>query len=154
MCVVPRWNLLLLAHGVTSHVAHELVASFAGEDRTYAEPVARFLKDRGISVFYDRDEEVYLWGKDLVEELGQLCGGVARYCVMFISQHYVEKSWPRLERRNTLAKALQEKDEYILPARFDDSRVPGLVSSVAFVDLRKKTPEQLGALIIEKLSQL
>lgn len=43
--------------------AYEVVLSFAGEDRAYVENVAEFLIARGVSVFYDRYEEVTLWGK-------------------------------------------------------------------------------------------
>lgn len=136
------------------HAPFEVVLSFAGEERPYVESVARYLKEHGVTVFYDADEEVHLWGKDLVEELGKVYAGTARYCVMFISQHYVEKNWPRLERRNALAKAMKEKAEYVLPARFDDSEVPGLVNSVATVNLKNKTPGQLGALILKKLGRL
>ena len=39
--------------------------SFAGEDREYVEEVASILKDQGVKIFYDKFEEVELWGKDL-----------------------------------------------------------------------------------------
>ena len=42
----------------------EVALSFAGEDRSYVEAVASYLKDRGVRVFYDAYEKVDLWGKD------------------------------------------------------------------------------------------
>jgi hypothetical protein len=44
--------------------AYQVALSFAGEQRDYVEAVSRFLRARGIAVFYDRFEAVTLWGKD------------------------------------------------------------------------------------------
>jgi len=72
---------------------------------------------------------------------------------MFISKHYVEKVWPTHERRSAFEKALESKEEYILPARFDDSEIPGLQKHIVYVDLRKKTPDELVTLIMQKLGR-
>ena len=48
------------------------------------------------------------------------------YVVMFISEAYVSKAWPNHERRSALSRMIKEEDEYILPVRFDGTRVPGL----------------------------
>jgi len=54
---------------------------------------------------------------------------------MFVSEHYVAKAWPTHERQHAQARALVAKEEYILPARFDDTEVPGMTNAVAYVDL-------------------
>jgi hypothetical protein len=128
----------------------EVVLSFAGEDRAYVEEVARILRDADVSCFYDQYEEVTLWGKDLVEHLDKVYRS-ARFCVMFISRHYSEKLWPNHERKSALAKAVQEKGEYILPARFDDTDVPGVRHTIGYVDLRRKEPHVLAEMILRKL---
>ena len=43
---------------------------------------------------------------------------------------------------------------YVLPARFDDSKLPGLLSDVVTVDLRHYTPGQFADLIVAKLADL
>ncbi len=131
----------------------EIVLSFAGEDRAYVEDVAEYLKEHGVEVFYDRYQEATLWGKDLAEHLDAVYRSSARYCVMFISGHYARKLWPNHERRSALARSVEERQEYILPARFDDSELPGIRPTIGYVDLRTRTPEQLGALILEKLGR-
>jgi hypothetical protein len=135
-----------------THV-YEVVLSFAGEDRDYVESVADFLHSHEVAVFYDRFEEETLWGKDLAEYLDAVYRSSARYCVMFISSHYAEKIWPNHERRSALARALAERKEYILPARFDDTELPGVRPTLGYVDLRHKTPEELGRLILKKLGR-
>jgi hypothetical protein len=132
---------------------YEIVLSFAGEDRKYVERVAEVLRTNGVKLFYDAYEEVDIWGKNLYEHLQKVYRS-ARFCVMFISHHYANKAWPTHERRSAFEKALISKEEYILPARFDDAEIPGLHDTIAYVDLRKKTSEELAFLILQKLGRI
>jgi hypothetical protein len=133
--------------------AYEIVLSFAGEDREYVEKVAAILRSNDVSLFYDDYEEVTLWGKNLTEHLHNVYSSSARFCVMFISVHYAAKMWPTHERRSAFEKALASKEEYILPARFDDTEIPGLHKHIVYVDIRRKTPKQLSQMIVEKLGR-
>jgi hypothetical protein len=74
--------------------------------------------------------------------------------VVFVSAEYAARDWTRLERRATLARALRERPEYVLPARFDDTLLPGLLSDMATVDLRTRTPQQSAVVIADKLAAL
>jgi AbiJ N-terminal domain 3/TIR domain len=141
------------AAGPSGTHTYEIVLSFAGEDRDYVETVAEYLALHGIEIFYDRYEEVTLWGKDLVEHLDAVYRSDARFCIMFISAHYRDKIWPNHERRSALARALAERQEYILPARFDDTELPGVRPTLGYVDLRHKTAEELGRMILQKLGR-
>lgn len=132
---------------------YELVLSYASEDRAYVETVAKCLRNNQVRVFFDVFEEVNLWGKDLVEHLDRVYRGRARYCVMFISEHYAAKNWTRHEWRSAFNKAVEDRTDYILPARFDDSVIPGLNPSLVYVDLRKKTPDELCTMILSKLGR-
>jgi len=49
------------------------------------------------------------------------------------------------------ARAFQESREYILPARFDDTEIPGILKTVGYVSLKHKSPEELAMLIEKKL---
>ncbi len=131
---------------------YEIVLSFAGEEREYVERVAAYLRERDVRCFYDKYEDVTLWGKDLAEHLHKVYSS-ARFCVMFVSKSYAEKVWPTHERRSALARAVEEKGEYILPARFDGTEIPGLRHTLGYVDLRNKSPEELGAMITQKLGR-
>jgi hypothetical protein len=134
---------------------YEVALSFAGEEREYVRIVAEYLKNNGIKVFYDEEEEqqVKMWGKDLTEYLSQIYGKLSHYCVMFISENYAEKVWTRHEKRSALERAIKEKEEYILPARFDDTEIDGLPSTFHYIDLRNKTSEKFGEFILKKLNQ-
>lgn len=131
---------------------YEVALSFAGEDRVYVDKVAECLKKHEIEFFYDANLEAYLWGKDLILHLDDVYKNKAKYCVIFISEYYANKLWTNHELKSIQERAFVEKgEEYILPAIFDDTPIPGIRSTMGRVDLRKKSPEQLCKLIIEKL---
>jgi len=130
---------------------YDVALSFAGEDRDYVDQVAHLLKDRGIKVFYDLFEEADLWGKDLYVHLSDVYQKRARYTVMFISKMYAEKIWTNHERRSAQARAFQDAQEYILPARFDDTEIPGVLSTVGYIGLQKRSPDDLASLIVKKI---
>lgn len=130
---------------------YQIALSFAGENRDYVEEVAHLLKAYGVKVFYDRFEEANLWGKNLFEYLQTVYKEKAKYTVMFASEAYAKKVWTNHERRSMQERALLESQEYILPARFDETEIPGLHSTISYLDLRDKSPFDLVKLILEKI---
>ncbi len=64
-----------------------------------------------------------------------------------------EDLWTRHERRAALARAMAERVEYVLPARFDDTEIPGLNPVVGYLDLKEVSPKQLGEMILQKLGR-
>jgi hypothetical protein len=132
---------------------YDVALSFAGEQRPYVEQVAEILKGKGVRVYYDEYDEVGMWGKDLYDHLADVYENQSRFAVMFISKEYAEKVWTNHERKAAQTRAVRERGEYILPARFDDTKLPGLSGNVGYVNLRKKSPEQLAELTMEKLIQ-
>jgi len=132
----------------------DVALSFAGAQRDYVGQVAAALKAQGIRCFYDADEQVRLWGRYLAEELPRIYAQESAAVVVFISADYAGAGWGRLERRAALARAVAEAGVYVLPARFDDSQLPGLLPYVVTVDLRLYTPEQFAGLVAEKVAEL
>ena len=130
---------------------YEVALSFAGENRQYVSEVARALKARGIDVFYDDFEKIDLWGKDLAEELQAVYEHESGCVVVFVSRTWVEKAWPRHERRATLSRAVRESKEYLLPVRFDDTPVPGLPESIHYLRAEDYSPAGLASAIAQKL---
>ena len=135
------------------HYEYDVGLSFAGEQREYVEQVADDLNSRGIRVFYDDYEKSTLWGKDLYAHLTEVYQHRCEFCVIFVSEAYADKVWTNLERKSAQARAMEENKEYILPARFDDTPIPGLLRTVGYVDLNQTSPEQLCDLISGKLGQ-
>ncbi|MFF8968213.1 PQQ-binding-like beta-propeller repeat protein [Streptomyces sp. NPDC014995] len=132
---------------------YDVCFSFAGEQRPYVREVADGLTKMGVRVFYDTDETAELWGKDLYEHLDHIYREASRYCVIFVSTEYRKKIWTNHERKSAQARAIREVSEYILPARFDDTKIPGLRETMGFIDLRSTTPDELKGLILKKLGK-
>ncbi|GEM_PF-5086847 len=137
---------------MTKNYPYDVALSFAGEDRDYAEKVAKVLEAESIKVHYDRFNQVQAWGKDLAEHFDDIYRNQAQYCVIFISEHYAKKVWPNFEKRSALAREVIETG-YILPARFDDTEILGIPPSKAYIDLRQYAPKQFAQLIMEKLGK-
>lgn len=133
---------------------YDVALSFAGEDRIHAEALAEALRRHGIRVFYDKDEKNTLWGKDLYSHLSDLYQNKARYCVMFFSQHYVAKTWTKHELRAAQARALKEQQEYILPIRLDNTEIPGILPTTAYLTWEQETVESIVHAILKKLGNL
>jgi hypothetical protein len=132
----------------------DVALSFAGAQRDYVSEVAQQLQAQGVRCFYDADEEIEMWGKYLAEELPAIYGEQAAAVVVFASADYAARDWTRLERRAALTRAVRERREYVLPARFDDTPLPGLLADMVTLDLRVLSPAQFAAKIASKLTAL
>ena len=132
----------------------DVALSFAGEDREYAEKVAFTLRRMGIRVFYDKYERVTLWGKDLYVHLMDIYQNKARYTIIFCSKHYAKKLWTDHERKSAQARAFKSSKEYILPARFDDTEIPGILDTTGYLDLNEYSPEEFAEVVKEKVGPI
>lgn len=129
----------------------EIALSFAGEDRAYVDQVANLLRDSGVKVFYDLFEEENLWGKNLYGYLTEIYMNKALYTIMFISDSYSKKLWTNHERQAMQARAFQENQEYILPVKFDETPIPGILLTTGYIDISSKSPEDFVKIIHKKL---
>jgi TIR domain len=133
---------------------YDVCLSFAGEDRKYVNQVAALLDARGIRVFYDKYDQVSLWGKNLYEHLDYIYREAAQYCIVFVSKNYAKKIWTNHERQSAQARAIEENREYVLPAIFDDTKIAGMRGTVGYIDLRKLSPKSFVDIILKKLEPL
>ena len=51
----------------TKSYKYDVGLSFAGRNRATAKKLRSILRSKGISVFYDEDEQAKLWGKNLYQ---------------------------------------------------------------------------------------
>lgn len=129
----------------------DVALSFAGENRGYVEQVAEHLINLGVAVFYDRFEQVNLWGKDLAEHLGQIYSKDSHFVVIFASRAYASKAWPNHEKQFALGRHLEGEKGKILPVRIDDIDIPGIPPTIGYLDARALTPAKLAELIRQKV---
>ena len=87
----------------------------------------------------------------MYEHLAEIYNRKARYCLMLVSDSYATKAWTTHERRNAQARALEQKGEYILPVRFDNTRIPGLPSTIGYIRFQEHGAEGVCRLLCQRL---
>lgn len=131
----------------------DVALSYAREDGDFVSVLAEILKRNEINVFFDRYFRADLWGTNLWDKFDDIFRKKSKFVIIFISRHYASKQWTNHERKSALARALKEKNEYILPARFDNTEIDGISPTVNYIDLSSETPESFAKLIIEKVNK-
>ncbi len=132
---------------------YEIALSYASEDREHVEVLAEKLKSLNVKVFYDKFEKSILWGKDLYVHLSDLYKNKARYCLIFLSKNYAAKVWTKHELQAAQARALSESKEYILPIRLDETDIPGILPTLAYLNWHQETVDTIADAIMEKLGK-
>lgn len=132
---------------------YDVALSFAKEDRWIAEKFAGILKARNIEVYSDALENAGSTHRDMVLHLAEIIRTKARYCVMFVTQHYPLETWTEAERTYVQEHALRDADEYFLPVRLDDYNVPGIPEPTGYWDLRQQPIENIANALEAKLTQ-
>lgn len=134
---------------------YNVAFSLAHEQHTYVDDVFECLKQLApdINVFYYRDEgqKVQMWGRNMFEYLQAVYRDQSDHVIIFVSADYVEKRWTLHEWRSVQEAILARPEEYLLPARFDDSQLAGLPSTIHYIDLSQENPEQFAEKIVSKI---
>lgn len=133
---------------------YDVALSFAGEQRSYVDKVAMYLRNHEINVFYDRFEETDLWGVNLINRLEQVYTHESCYCVMFISKDYAQKGWTCHEAASVTQRMLKENvnnSVYLLPVKFDDTKIPGIFDTLGYIDANDCSPEDVAKRIMQKI---
>jgi hypothetical protein len=101
---------------------YDVALSFAEENRTSVDLVAKLLKEQGIKVFYDDDLRIESWGSYLEKYLDRAYRLQAKFCVVFVSKDYELKRWTNFELTRAQARSFFQKNKsYVLPYLLDDS---------------------------------
>jgi hypothetical protein len=144
-------NVKRKVHIRHSDYIYDVALSFAGEDRAVVMEFVAELKQRGLDVFYDFDQQAQLWGQDLRKKLAEVYANEALYMVVFLSEHYPEKDWPNFEFAVGKDAAAKRTAEYLLPVRLDDVHVVGLNNTVGHLDARQRSSAEIAEVLCQKL---
>jgi len=134
---------------------YDIAFSLAHEQHEYVDDIYKNLKriSSSLNVFYYRDEieEIKSWGKNQFNHLQKIYRDQSKHVIIFISKDYVIKRWARHEWRAVQEAILDRDEEYLLPVRFDDTDLPGLPSTIGYIDISQKTPEDFANIIVQKV---
>lgn len=129
---------------------YDVALSFAGEDRAFVEKCAEILRALNINVFYDNNEKHILLGKNLYAYLADLYHNRARFAAVFISKPYKEKLWTNHELEFITERRFEQKEEYLLPVRLDDTYIEEIPSTVGYIS--GNSPFEVAMIIAKKIN--
>jgi hypothetical protein len=135
---------------------YDVALSFAGEDRAFAEAVAKGLRDAGVQVFYDDFFAAKLWGEELSAKLREVYHDSSEFCIMVISQYYVDKIWTNFERQQAIERLIKEKGKaYVLPVRLDGftGEVPGLSGTIRYLPVQRNEHKRVIKTFLDKIGR-
>lgn len=130
---------------------YDVAVSFAGDVRSTVEEFIAALKDRGLSVFYDFDQQAQLWGSDVRAKLAEVYANDALFMVIFLSESYPERDWTDFELSVGKEAAEKRTEDYLLPLKLDDVKVVGIRSTIGHLDLRESGIQKAADLLTEKV---
>lgn len=132
---------------------YDVAVSFAGPNRALAERLAVTTREAGFRVFYDDFYPEQLWGKDLPVFFDEIYRLKSRYCVVFVSAEYRDRMWTNHERKSAIARAMTQKEDYLLPVKVDASDLPGLPPTTGYLSLIDRSIDEIASLLVKKLEQ-
>ena len=127
--------------------------SFPGEKRPFIREVANALgsvvgRER---ILYDEYLTAELARPNLDVYLGALYHDHSELLVPFFCAEYERKEWCGLEWRQMRDILKRKESERIMPFRFDDAPLTGLLSIDGYVSIGKLTPREVAELIIQRI---
>ncbi len=130
--------------------------SFPGEQRAFISQVADCLSQSlgRERVFYDQYYEAELARPDLDLYLGKIYHDDSELVVPFYSADYERKKWCLLEWRQMWDVLLNLEGHRIMPFRFDDTPISGVLSIDGYIKIRKRKPREIAELILKRLHTL
>src|SRR5262245_9495885 len=131
----------------------QVALSFAGEHRNFVAGVAEHLR-RNLGqnhVFYDRYYEAELARPNLDTYLINIYREQADLIAIFLCANYTQKAWCGLEWRVVRDILKGRRDSEIMPFKFDDVFIEGLLSIDGYIDIDHRAPEEVAYLILQRI---
>jgi hypothetical protein len=136
---------------LTQHV-FDIALSFPGDQRPYVESVYRELsKDTRATIFYDAKFKSQLARPNLDNLLQEIYGTRSKLIVVFLGASYAKKEWCGIEFRVVREIIKAKNDAMVMYVRHDQGKVPGVLSTDGYFDALTHTPEEVAALIMERV---
>ena len=132
---------------------YDFALSYARDTRPVSLHLAGELQALGASVFHSDHCQSELLGQRLDRAFSWVFGTGCQFFVPFVSAQYVDRDWPQHEWSIAKREEAGRSAEFILPIRTDDSLLPGLPHTVAYLDLRELSVPAAASLLQHKLNR-
>ena len=119
----------------------DLGFSYATEQLELVNSYRKKLSDRGLSVFIDTEYPEYFISEHVPDTLKTIYEELNTVMVIFLSEDYARKSFTKYEGHIAAERLIGEKRLIII--RIDDAKLPWLMSTYHFFDVRKQNDEYI-----------
>lgn len=125
----------------------DFAVSYAGEDAHIVGNIASRLQKLGFEVFFARERNHLLAGRD-GEEFFEWLFRIAKQVIVFVSEQYKKKEWTRYEW-----DIIRERDpeNRFIPVRLDDTKLLGLSSNILYLPFRGDNYDEIVHVCAKKL---
>ena len=136
-----------------THRRFRVGLSFPGEKRDYVRRVAESLAAAlgRENVLYDEYLEAELARPNLDLYLGALYREETQLLVPFLCADFQRKNWCHIEWRQIRDLLFHSAAERIMPFRFDDAPIPGMLQIDGYVTIGDRAPHAVAELILQRL---
>ena len=130
----------------------KMALSFAGTRRAFVKEVVTVLVDKfgRDKIYYDKHFEHELASADLDTFLQRIYQKESEMIVVFLCSEYAKKNWCRVEWRAIRGLINAGKTSNIMFMRFDDTEIPGLFDFDGYLDIKKRSADEVSRLIIKR----
>ena len=132
---------------------YDVALSFAEEDKDIAEQIAASCKTLGLKPYFYEYENAENWGENLFNVIVNRYRDTAKFALILISKHYVNKKWTDIERQIIQSVNQQSSSAYLLPLRLDDTVLEGLTDNTLYIEW-KENPKAIAEMIEQKIADL
>ena len=124
-----------------SEYEYDVALSFLGKNRDLAHKLDQYLTKQKLTVFYDKNEQHDITGKNLFDYLYTVYSNKAERCVILYSKNYQNSEYTLTEMEAAKERE-KHSDEYIILVSLDGT-VPHGRQHIACIYKEKKSEEEL-----------
>jgi hypothetical protein len=136
-----------------NHYDYVVSLSYAHEDSKFVTRVARHLEAEGLGIYFDKDDQINSWGKNLIEHLDAIYSKESKFCVVFLSRHYKRKAWTQFEHSVIQGWIMKGGKGQVLPFRLDNTEIPGWPDTITYLSIKEYGSKRLADAIIKKINE-
>jgi hypothetical protein len=131
---------------------YDFAISYSGDQYPKAQKLYNLLKNESRVFFYVANDTLpQMIGVDLSKALRNIYGPDSRYVISLISDRYLSTDYTNFEFNVAQAEQMKRNDTHVLPLRLDNTIIPGIKSTVAYLDGTKMSLEEISKILLNKL---
>ena len=132
----------------------DVALSYVSAQQELAARVSSALRQRGLSVFFDRVDVETIVGRDGPGALTDIYRAQARVCVLLLSPSYEESAWTGIERDAVLSRRATDRTAFLIPVRVAGDPPAWLPRQLLYFDLLRQSIDELIEVVVKRVQRV